>query len=104
MTSLLSTSTIQYDTKQTGNANQKLVRNDWDRIQHLTMASKAMKLKPIVKNVNNNTNTSKGRDQWQISERRQVGDAEEMMYPSSRAPNDKSGNPWWKNVGMEEGL
>lgn len=38
----------------------------------------------------------------EISERRQVGDAEEMMHPSGRGGG--SGTPWWKNVTMEEGM
>lgn len=33
----------------------------------------------------------------EISERRQVGDLEEMFA-------DKKDNPWWRNVGMEEGM
>lgn len=34
----------------------------------------------------------------EISERRQVGDAEEM-FADKGAPA-----PWWRNVGMEEGM
>jgi len=34
----------------------------------------------------------------EISERRQVGDAEEM-FREKGAPE-----PWWRNVGMEEGM
>jgi pyruvate dehydrogenase kinase 2/3/4 len=34
----------------------------------------------------------------EVSERRQVGDAEEMFL--ERGP----GSPWWRNVGMEEGM
>jgi pyruvate dehydrogenase kinase 2/3/4 len=34
----------------------------------------------------------------EVSERRQVGDAEEMFA-------DKGGErPWWRNVGMDEGV
>lgn len=53
----------------------------------LTLSSMAMKLK------------SRGGDAVQgreVSERRQVGDAESMVNPS--------GTPWWRNVGMEEGM
>jgi hypothetical protein len=34
----------------------------------------------------------------EISARRQVGDAEGVVNPQS------GGEPWWKNVGMEEGM
>jgi hypothetical protein len=37
----------------------------------------------------------------EVSERRQVGDAEEML--SSNAEDDTKG-VWWRNVGMEEGM
>lgn len=59
-------------------------------IQSLTMASRAMKLK---------VNVSR-----EISERRQVGDAEEMVNPQPRRGNAEGSQPWWKNVGMDEGL
>lgn len=54
---------------------------------NLSIASKAMKLKL----------KGSGRE---ISERRQVGDTEEMLSEAG------SGNrvAWWKNVGMEEGI
>jgi len=48
------------------------------------LAMKAMKLK-LSGNVSH-----------EVSERRQVGDAEEMFA-------DK-GTPWWRNVGMDEGV
>ena len=51
------------------------------------LASKAMKLK-LSGNVSR-----------EISERRQVGDAEDM-FKESRG----EGKPWWRNVGMEEGM
>lgn len=54
---------------------------------NLSMASKAMKLK------------LKG-SLREISERRQVGDAEEMLSEGGSANRDA----WWKNVGMEEGM
>jgi hypothetical protein len=51
------------------------------------MASRAMRLKLSGK--------LSGKD-WEISERRQVGDAEAMVNKGSGA--------WWRHVGMEEGL
>jgi len=56
-------------------------------MQSLTMASKAMRIKsrPIVR---------------EVSERRQVGDAESMVNPTGST----EGQPWWKNVTMEEGM
>lgn len=33
----------------------------------------------------------------EVSERRQVGDAEDMF-------RDKAEKPWWRNVTMEEGM
>ena len=52
-----------------------------------TMASRAMRLKLSGK--------LSGKD-WEISERRQVGDTEAMVNKGSGA--------WWRHVGMEEGL
>jgi pyruvate dehydrogenase kinase 2/3/4 len=50
------------------------------------LAMKAMKLK------------LSGQISREVSERRQVGDAEEMFA-------DKVGEkPWWRNVGMDEGV
>jgi hypothetical protein len=46
-----------------------------------TVATQSMRLKGAVR---------------EVSERRQVGDAEEML-----AGDD---DVWWKNVGMEEGM
>lgn len=48
------------------------------------MASRAMRLKLSGQN-------------WEVSERRQVGDAESMV-------NDPNSGAWWRNVGMEEGM
>ena len=50
------------------------------------LASKAMKLK------------LSGQISREVSERRQVGDAEEMFAGTE---GDK---PWWRSVGMEEGM
>jgi pyruvate dehydrogenase kinase 2/3/4 len=35
----------------------------------------------------------------EVSERRQVGDAEEML-----SANDETKGAWWRDVGMDEGL
>jgi hypothetical protein len=35
----------------------------------------------------------------EVSERRQVGDAESLVNPQGGA-----GEPWWRHVGMDEGL
>lgn len=51
------------------------------------LASKAMRLK------------LSGQLSMEVSERRQVGDAEEMF-----AADRGVGAPWWRNVGMEEGM
>lgn len=51
----------------------------------LSMASKAMRLK------------LSGKLTREVSERRQVGDAVDMV-------NQGGETPWWKSVGMEEGL
>jgi pyruvate dehydrogenase kinase 2/3/4 len=55
------------------------------------LASKAMKLK------------LSGQISREISERRQVGDAEDM-FKESREGEGRGGKPWWRNVGMEEGM
>ena len=49
------------------------------------LAMKAMKLK------------LSGQVSREVSERRQVGDAEEMFA-------EGGGKPWWRNVGMDEGV
>ena len=51
----------------------------------LAMASRAMKLKRVATR--------------EVSERRQVGDAEEMV----NGVQDNA-SPWWKHVSMEEGM
>ena len=55
------------------------------------LALKAMRLKLKAK-------PSVGSAAFEVSERRQVGDAEEMFSEKG------SGQPWWRNVGMEEGM
>jgi len=49
-----------------------------------TLGSQSMRLKGTVR---------------EVSERRQVGDAEEML-----SGDDDTKGAWWKNVGMEEGM
>jgi pyruvate dehydrogenase kinase 2/3/4 len=58
--------------------------NSSSRSYNPFLASKAMKLK-LSGNVSR-----------EISERRQVGDAEDMFKEREK--------PWWRNVGMEEGM
>jgi hypothetical protein len=56
----------------------------------LTLSSMAMKLKSRAGS--SGGDFGKGRE---VSARRQVGDAESMVNPVT---------PWWRNVGMEEGI
>jgi len=67
-------------------ASQGLTRSGSIRSNNF-LASKAMRLK------------LSGKLSREVSERRQVGDAEEMFQ-------ERKGDsqPWWRNVGMEEGL
>lgn len=67
-------------------ASQGLTRSGSTRSSNF-LASKAMRLK------------LSGKLSREVSERRQVGDAEEMFGERGR-----EGQPWWKNVGMEEGF
>lgn len=71
--------------------------NELDRSASLNLAARAMKLK---------MKTSKGGEtrQREVSERRQVGDAESLVNPPASAMGDGKETPWWRNVGMEEGL
>jgi pyruvate dehydrogenase kinase 2/3/4 len=54
------------------------------------LAMKAMKLKLKLS----------GQVSREVSERRQVGDAEEMFAQKG----GKGDIPWWRNVGMDEGV
>jgi pyruvate dehydrogenase kinase 2/3/4 len=40
----------------------------------------------------------------EISERRQVGDAEDMFAEKGMSGGGVGDKPWWRNVGMEEGM
>ena len=55
------------------------------------LASKAMRLK------------LSGQVSREISERRQVGDAEEL-FAEKGGSSGFGEKPWWRNVGMEEGM
>lgn len=57
----------------------------------LTLSSMAMKLKS--RTGSGPGDRAKGRE---VSARRQVGDAQTMVNPT--------GTPWWRQVGMEEGI
>lgn len=65
-----------------------------DRSASLNLAARAMKLKMKTKGLDIR--------QREVSERRQVGDAESMVNPPTQSTGD--GTPWWRNVGMDEGL
>jgi len=69
--------------------------NELDRGASLNLAARAMKLK---------MKTTKGFDvrQREVSERRQVGDAESVINAPEQSTG--GGTPWWRNVGMEEGM
>lgn len=57
------------------------------------MQRKAMKLK------SNKSGSMMSLNNRDVSARRQVGDAEGVVNPQSSV-----GEPWWRNVGMDEGL
>lgn len=75
---------------------------DFDRAAGLTMAHEAMKLK-----LKGNVSLTR-----EVSERRQVGDAESMVNNpaaggrggDSRGDDGGAQKPWWRNVGMEDAL
>jgi len=68
--------------------SQGLTQARRGEMMSLTMAGRAMKLKG-------------GMSTREISPRRQVGDVESVV--NAPLPGDGK-TPWWKNVGMEEGL
>jgi len=67
-------------------------QNELDRGASLTMAHKAMKLKSKGGATAHSMMDLKYRE---VSARRQVGDAEMV---------NSAAEPWWRHVGMEEGL
>ena len=66
-----------------------------DRSASLTLAHRGKRLKS--KNLGDIRNR-------EVSERRQVGDAESVIYQNSMDESRGGRAPWWRNVGMEEGL
>ena len=67
-----------------------------DKSASLTLARKGMRLKGKVSSDLTNR---------EISARRQVGDAESMVNQRDSMSDAPGANPpWWRNVGMEEGL
>ena len=67
-----------------------------DRSASLTLAHKGMRLK------SKGLGDLKNRE---VSERRQVGDVESVVNAPSSMDEARDGRaPWWRNVGMEEGL
>jgi len=66
-----------------------------DKSASLTLGYRGKRLK------NKNLGDPKNRE---VSERRQVGDAESVIYQNSMDEARGGRAPWWRNVGMEEGL
>lgn len=73
-----------------------------DKIPILTMAGKAMKLigKPNASADGSVKDASLTRE---VSPRRQVGDAESMVYAPTSS-SDPTKVPWWRREGIEEGV
>jgi hypothetical protein len=63
----------------------------------MTMGVRAMKLK-------NPKSTAWDLKNREVSARRQVGDAENVVNQSPSTGDGPNNTPWWKNVGMEEGM
>lgn len=73
-----------------------------DRGATLNLAARAMKLK--IKTQGAGKEDLKRRE---VSERRQVGDAESTVNPPTRSTSEGGegpDKPWWKTVTMEEGM
>jgi pyruvate dehydrogenase kinase 2/3/4 len=66
---------------------------DLDRSASVTLRAKGMRLKGGMGDLRSR----------EVSARRQVGDAESMITTSMDEKGDGRA-PWWRNVGMEEGL
>jgi hypothetical protein len=64
-----------------------------DRSASLTLAARGKRLKP---------SPSHEMGSREVSERRQVGDAESLV--NMQGDGGKPEQRWWRNVGMEEGL
>ena len=69
-------------------------QNELNRAAGLAMAHKAMRLKSRT-----NAGAQVDSRPREVSERRQVGDAESLVNNTGT-----NSQPWWRNVGMEEGL
>ena len=60
-------------------------------MQSFTLKARAIRLKQFANR--------------EVSERRQVGDAEELVNAPLSSDSGVGGKPhWWRNVGMDEGL
>lgn len=80
-----------------------MANNELDRIPNLTMASKAMRLKSRSKS-GSPSGSMGDASTHEISPRRQVGDAESMVYAPTASTKDPSQVPWWRREGIEEGM
>ena len=71
-----------------------------DRSASLNLAARAVKMR------GGRHDSLMNARQREVSERRQVGDAEEVVNSPARTGKDGRGGeePWWKNVSMEEGM
>ncbi|KAI7537790.1 pyruvate dehydrogenase kinase-like protein, partial [Hortaea werneckii] len=67
---------------------RRVGKNELDRASSLNLAARAMKLKLKTKGLD------QGLRQREVSERRQVGDAESVVNSQS----GRAGEPWWRNV------
>ena len=74
-----------------------------DRSASLNLAARAMKMKGKGGSRQDGLMNARQRE---VSARRQVGDAEEVVNSPARTGKDGRGGeePWWKNVSMEEGM
>ena len=77
-----------------------------DRSASLNLAARAMKMKGKSSGQQSGGGGMMGARQREVSARRQVGDAEEVVNSPARTGKDGRGGeePWWKNVSMEEGM
>ena len=73
-----------------------------DRSASLNLAARAMKMRGKGGQQSSLMNAR----QREVSARRQVGDAEDVVNSPARTGKDGRGGeePWWKNVSMEEGM
>lgn len=83
-------------------AGRQIESSGGDRIAGLTMASRAMRLKGISGGGSGSSGMGDLRNR-EVSPRRQVGDAADQINPPPASTGDGE-TPWWKKVGMEEGM